>query len=984
MTTAPEPAGTPATILVVEDNPITRKLVRMALEAQHFLVVDAPSAVAALEKFRSNAISLVLLDLVLPDGDGFELLPKLRALPNGADVPILAFSGMLTNADEGRVSQVGFDDLVMKPVEPARLVQVIRAHLPPATPGPMPPRTARRLVVVDDDAVQRKLVALRLQRAGFLVTTAADGQEALELAREQRPDAIVSDVLMPRLDGFGLCMAVRTDALLATTPVLLVTNSYLDSEDRALARRAGANDLIVRTPELREVILALEDHVGRETPSPVKLVALDPEVERERGRRVMNQLERQVALNAGVSQRCALLSAELSVLSGISQAVATQRDLESALHQVLATCFDAGGISLGVLYISDHGKLRVFRYGAAEQWSQPEVEGFFGRPELLRSAVSNQLLMTLSASNETPDGSSQAVLLAARVKSMVIAPLGHQGAPLGALVIASRQADLESADRVSFAQAVAGQISLALALARAFTEKDASERTARSNAVVLRSILESMSDGVLVANHAGEITHWNRAASATLGIGLAMGKPEPWLELGTYRADQSTLLVPEDFPLARAIRGEAVEHIEIFVRPVGTTEGKWLDISARSLDGDSGGGVAVFRDVTAEKQARAQLFVSDRMASLGTLAAGVGHEINNPLMAVLGNLEMASADLEVIMKAHEGKIDFGELADELRDAHEAAQRVRNIVRDLKLFSRNDDDARGDVDVERVLESSIRMVWNEIRHRAQLVRNFTAVPTVFANESRLGQVFLNLIVNAAQAIPEGRANQNEIRIGTSIAPDGRVRIDVADTGGGMAPETLARIFTPFFTTKPIGVGTGLGLAICHQLVTAIGGEIQVHTELGKGTTFQLLLPPSGRIAVPAARLSATVTPVLRRARILVIDDETIVASTIRRALGEHEVVELDDAHEAARRIAAGEEFDVILCDLMMPTVTGMDFFQAVMQTAPLQARRIVFITGGAFTAQARTFLDTVPNARLEKPFEIQRLRALINERIQALG
>ncbi len=967
------------TILVIEDNPITRKLVRVALESQKFIVVDAPDAASATSMFRANPISLVLMDLILPDGDGFELLTTIRALPNGSDVPILAFSGMLTTVDEARVSQVGFDDVVTKPVEPSRLIQVIRAHLPPQPGDEVAQRPAKQLLIADDDAVQRKLVALRLQRAGFKVAMAADGQEALERARLLKPDAIVSDVLMPRLDGFGLCMAVRNDPELAATPVLLVTNSYLDAEDRSLAKRAGATDLIFRTPELKEVLLALDTTMAQ-APSRTVAVAVDPEVERERVRRVMNQLERQVALNAGVNQRCALLSAELSVLSGISSAVATHRDLESALHQVLATCFDAGGISLGILYISDKDKLRVFRYGAAEAWGQHEVESFFGRPELLRSAISNQLLMTLAPTDDT-GGTSNHVLAAAKVKSMVIAPLGHMGQALGALVVASRSTDLENADRVSFAQAVAGQISLALALARAFAEKDASEHAASSNAAVLRSILESMGEGVLVSNKDGKITHYNRAALNVLGN--EPGKTEPSLDIGTYRTDQTTLLVPDDFPLSRAIRGESVDSVEIFLRHTGASEGLWLAVNARPLGGGEGGGVAVFRDVTAEKNARAQLLVSDRMASLGTLAAGVGHEINNPLMAVLGNLEMASADLQALVEQHKGSIDFGELPDELRDAHEAAQRVRNIVRDLKLFSRSDDEARGEVDVERVLESSIRMVWNEIRHRAQLVRNYQTIPAVYANESRLGQVFLNLIVNAAQAIPEGRANQNEIRVSTSLAPDGRVKIEISDTGHGMSPETLKRIFTPFFTTKPIGVGTGLGLAICHQLVSAIGGEIVVASEINKGTLFQLLLPPSGGQLAAATNTQRIATSAKHRGRILVIDDETIVASTIRRALGtDHDVVGLSDAHEAAERIANGEQFDVILCDLMMPTVTGMDFYEAIMKVAPAQAQRIIFITGGAFTSQARSFLDHIPNARLEKPFEIQQLRDLINERMRS--
>ena len=308
-----------------------------------------------------------------------------------------------------------------------------------------------------------------------------------------------------------------------------------------------------------------------------------------------------------------------------------------------------------------------------------------------------------------------------------------------------------------------------------------------------------------------------------------------------------------DFPLVRALRGESVDRAEVRIHDRAGHEDSWLSVNARPLGDDPNGargGVAVFRDVTIEKAANARMLVSERLASLGTLAAGVGHEINNPLMAVLGNLEMAISDLRRVSREHGDLVDLSEISEELRDAREGAERVRNIVRDLKVFSRaSDEETRGEVHVERVLESSIRMVGNEIRHRATLVRNYAGVPPVAANESRLGQVVLNLIVNAAQAIPRAAPIRTRSASRPRSPQDGRVRIAVTDTGSGMSREVAAQIFTPFFTPKPVGVGTGLGLAICHQLVTAIGGEIAVDTKVGVGTTFAILLPPIA--AVPSA-------------------------------------------------------------------------------------------------------------------------------------
>jgi CheY-like chemotaxis protein len=360
----------------------------------------------------------------------------------------------------------------------------------------------------------------------------------------------------------------------------------------------------------------------------------------------------------------------------------------------------------------------------------------------------------------------------------------------------------------------------------------------------------------------------------------------------------------------------------------------------------------------------------------------VGVQINNPLMAVLGNLDTAAGDVRRLSRQHPSSTGLAEVAEELRDAREAGERVRNIVRDLKLFSHSDEETRGDVRVEQALESSLRMVWNEVRHRAMLVRDYKDVPPVYANESRLGQVFLNLIVNAAQAIPEGRANQNQIRVATSLAADGRVRVDISDTGTGMQPEVVAQLFTPFFTIKPIGVGTGLGLSICHQLVTAIGGEISVETEAGRGTTFTVLLPALAATPVVPRTVTAHEPPPTRRSRVQLIDDEPMVAKTFSRALGRRHDVVTKEPTDAIRAIEHGETFDVIFCDLMMPNVSGMDVYGGFERISPEQATRMVFITGGAFTV-ARAFLEQTKNRQLEKPIDLDELRAFVDATVRTL-
>ncbi|WP_375766501.1 PAS domain-containing protein [Archangium gephyra] len=245
------------------------------------------------------------------------------------------------------------------------------------------------------------------------------------------------------------------------------------------------------------------------------------------------------------------------------------------------------------------------------------------------------------------------------------------------------------------------------------------------------------------------------------------------------------------------------------------------------------------RNITERKQMQARLLLADRLASVGTLAAGVAHEINNPLAFVLSNLGFLEEECQ-LLRDELPRERLGEMEDVLRETKQGAERVRHIVRDLRTLSRDEGEQLSDVDVRGVIESSLGLVRNELRHRARLVKDFEPVPMVRASEGRLGQVLLNLLINAAHAVPDGKPGQNEVRVRLR-AIAGRVVIEVMDTGCGIAPEVRDRIFDPFFTTKPVGMGTGLGLSICHGIVTGMGGDITVESEVGRGSTFRITLP-----------------------------------------------------------------------------------------------------------------------------------------------
>jgi PAS domain S-box-containing protein len=404
----------------------------------------------------------------------------------------------------------------------------------------------------------------------------------------------------------------------------------------------------------------------------------------------------------------------------------------------------------------------------------------------------------------------------------------------------------------------------------------------------------------------------------------------------------------------------------------------WAEISVQHfLLGSRNCVLARVRDITEGRKLQEQLMVSDRMASVGTLAAGVAHEINNPLAAIMANIELVAAKFTKLASRMPDE-EVHEIRDDLGDALDAAIRLKNIVNDLRIFSRAQEVRDGPIDIGPLLESSLRMAYNEIRHRAKVVRDFQPLPPVNGNESRLGQVFLNIIVNAAQAIEEGHADANEIRVTTRLDEKGMVVIEISDTGVGIPPEMIQKLFTPFFTTKPAGVGTGLGLVICHRIVDALGGSIEVASAVGKGSTFRIMLPPGQEDYAPSMRVWDEHIAAPFHGNILIIDDEYMLGRVLGRTLdGEHQVTVVTRAQDALKKISAGERFDAILCDLMMPEMSGMEFYHEVSQVVSDQARQIIFMTGGAFTPGARAFLDEVPNARLQKPFELTTLKNLIN-------
>jgi two-component system cell cycle sensor histidine kinase/response regulator CckA len=484
----------------------------------------------------------------------------------------------------------------------------------------------------------------------------------------------------------------------------------------------------------------------------------------------------------------------------------------------------------------------------------------------------------------------------------------------------------------------------------------------------LRALLEAAPDAIALVVD-GQLVYANRRL---LGLVSETANPE------RTEAERLQLLL-ERAELVREADGAQRGRIEVgLAEPTRRLE---VFVASIGLAGRPGSAI-FFRDVSAaslsprETERRAQ---ADRLTSLGRLAAGIAHEINNPLAYLLGSIAFVEGAARKAQEPGGDPLRDRGIVEALANAREGAERVRLIVRDLMAFARPATESKQLVNLEAVLDSMVSLAWNEIRHRARLVKRYSRVPAVVGDESRLGQVFLNLIVNAAQSIDAGGAPQGAITLSTALRGD-RVVVEVADTGAGIGDENLSHVFEPFFTTKPAGKGTGLGLAICQTIVASHGGEIDVKSDQGQGATFRVSLPvaeqPSHESKAPPEQAPEAVAS---RARILIIDDEPLLGQTLTFAFsGRHDIVLATSGREAVRRLAEDSRYDLVLCDLMMPDVSGPKVFETVERDHPELVPRFAFMSGGAFTERAQEFLEHYSGRRIDKPFTIADVERLLAE------
>jgi PAS domain S-box-containing protein len=490
-----------------------------------------------------------------------------------------------------------------------------------------------------------------------------------------------------------------------------------------------------------------------------------------------------------------------------------------------------------------------------------------------------------------------------------------------------------------------------------------------------RAIMENASCGIVIHNIQGELIEINKQAKALFGD-ITQPLAEKNITDFVVAADKEYLLLQ----FKKLIRQKSIGSSHIHIQQA---NGHVINVECSSVfieDDNESYVISILNDMTESNRLLSQTLLSDKLATIGTLAAGIIHEINNPMIWILNNLSYLDDKVKGLKANNfEQKSILIKMDETIGESLQGAERIRDIIHDLKGYTRIDENTLTPVDVNVAIKSAINMAYPQFKNRAKLETSFDlSIPILLLNSNKLQQIFLNLIVNASQSLNKSHFDHNIIRITTYMSKN-NIGIDIADTGAGIAPEVLPKIFDPFFTTKPVGVGTGLGLSISHEIIHNLGGEITVKSDLNIGTTFSVCLPLQLKVQESN---DAVIVPVILQAgrkKLLVIDDEPTLLRVMKQILSTEHDITVSDGRAALSLLAQhGNDFDGLITDVNMPDVNGIDLYRYVLKQYPGLEKRIIFVTGGDYTSSATEFLSTIKNPCLEKPFTPAELYLAVNK------
>ncbi len=874
-------------VLVIDDNPTTRTLACEVLFGDGYRVLSAANAAEALSVLHSSHPNLILLDPCIPGLDALAMIRGLRADANTQDTIIVALTPSAVAKDTAPPMITGCDGYIAKPADPATISKSIAAHLHTRV------RSGLTVLVVDDDAAQRDLLRSNLEAEGITIIEAGDGLAALDELGKLAIDIIISDLLMPRMDGYRLCFEVRKNKKLRTIPIIILTGSCTGTGDAKFALAIGADRFLIK-PALSAEVLRAVCELGL---LPRSTLDLDVGADRE----LLQSQEYNQRLVDTLAERTTELTQATFDLQ-----VAQEKTRRLLLH------------SPAVLYALAIDGAHVRPYVISD--SITALTGF---------SVAESLGYDWWVQHLHPDDKAGAI--AAMDETL---QLGSNRSEYRLLhmdgtyrfVEDSRRVVRDSSNRPKEIVGVLSDV----------TERKRSDEALRDSESRFRQFADNIREVLwMMTPECSDMLYVSPAYEKIWG--------RPAAQLYLHPEDRLNAILP-DFrqqvvdTFARLGKNEEMVSVEYPIAlPDGST--RWILDRGFPIRTDAGQLVriaGIASDITDRKRQEDSRLRSHKMEAVGQLAGGIAHDFNNILSCILGYAELALMDAPGNERVNAS----------LQQVLGASHRAKELIRQILTFSSQQEEERKPIKLQPLINEALRL------HRASLPTTIevnldidSTAPTVLANATQVHQVILNLISNAAHSmngsgtLSIGLASVQVDSILASTYPDLEAgcyaRVSVRDTGHGMNSDILRHLFEPFFTTKPPGEGTGLGLAVVHGIMKSHNGAVTVYSELGRGTLFHVYFPAEAQ--TPADTDTPTNAIVMGGGQhILVVDDDASVA-LLNQLVLEHAGY-LVTRHTCALDALAAFQmapylYDMVLTDLTMPGMNGVELAEEMLKLRP---------------------------------------------------
>ena len=916
-------------VLYVEDDRAVQERTHrhLARHAPHIKLTVAGTVAEALERVTVGDMDALLAGYRLPDGTALDLLDAVKA--RGLEVPVVLMTGSGDADVAVRLLKAGATDYLVKRGDylitlPVVLESACRWFRTASELRRAPVRLLYADHDPDDTALTLRAFEEHDRRARVEMVTLA--REVLGRLKGAHYDVLLLDNRMPDLSGIEVLKELQAEGI--RIPVVMVTAEG-DEDTAVQAFKLGVADYLIK----REGYIA-------KLPSTIE--------------------------NVLAQRRLADEKDGLTVLNDLAKSLTTIKDLDEVMRRVVNAARELIKAEASVLWLFEAGVLWPVAWeGIEDRAAEPLrftlTHNFAERLALERKVSVRHLLAQAG-------GPPPTAIFGTSGQALAVSFVGPEGLVAVLAVGGARPREFTAVEE-RLLLALADHAAVAVENARLYRrlrqELEVRER--------LTAILDVTTDLVAISDLSARLLYLNGAGQSLLGVTAeeSLGLPIAGLVPERLRPVVQDEILPT---LLRDGRwtGEAV----LLARDGREVAVSVVAVAHRAADGAVEFLSAIVRDMTERKRIEAELrrqrealYQTEKLTTMGTVLAGVAHELNNPLTAVTGYANLLRQDLAGTPSATRAE----------NNAH-AADRCASIVRNILALARKYPPERQVVRLNDIARDAAELLAYHLRVDGIEVRLDLeeGLPVLWADPHQLHQVVVNLITNARDELRKAPAPRRLTLRTRAGKTRGRVAVDVEDTGPGVSAEIRDRIFEPFFTTKPVGQGTGLGLSLCHGIVEGHGGTLSLVSEPGAGAIFRVELPvvvpptPSGKNA-PEMTSAGT------GKRILVVDDERLVLQFLGEMLGaDHHTVDTVSDGTQALEVLRRTSYDLILSDVRMPYLDGPGLYRALERRLPDLCRRFVLMTGDVLSAEIQTFLEQTGVPGLSKPFDRGEVRRVIQQ------